>query len=275
MSDPTAGLVSIGDARIEVDDHGSGEPVVLIQSALMADELRPLARRPELANRYRTVLYHRRGYAGSSPVTAPVSVVGDARDCRTLLAELGIDRAHVVGLSYSASVALQLAADAPECVHSIALLEPPPVHAPCADEFRATVARLREARRARGPTAALDEFFTVLSGAGWRDYCEGLVPGSVEQMQRDAGTFFDVDLPAVLGWEFTAADAHRVTCPVLYLGGTASGPWFAEVRELIRAWLPRSEDVVIAGADHLLAATHPADVAGALVAFLRRHPMAG
>jgi hypothetical protein len=33
--------------------------------------------------------------------------------------------------------------------------------------------------------------------------------------------------------------------------------------------------VVLAGADHSLALTHPAQVAAALVAFLRRHPIPG
>ena len=39
------------------------------------------------------------------------------------------------------------------------------------------------------------------------------------------------------------------------------------------AWLPQAEDVVLAGADHSLALTHPGEVAAALVAFLRRHPI--
>jgi pimeloyl-ACP methyl ester carboxylesterase len=37
---------------------------------------------------------------------------------------VGIRRAHVVGHSSSGNIALQLALDSPEVVHSIALLEP-------------------------------------------------------------------------------------------------------------------------------------------------------
>lgn len=40
-------------------------------------------------------------------------------------------------------------------------------------------------------------------------------------------------------------------------------------------WLPHAEDVVLTGADHSLALTHPAPVAAALVGFLQRHPMPG
>lgn len=53
------------------------------------------------------------------------------------------------------------------------------------------------------------------------------------------------------------------------------GPWFAEVRSLVLSSLPQAEDVVIAGADHSLATAHPAEIAAALVPFLRRHPVKG
>jgi pimeloyl-ACP methyl ester carboxylesterase len=55
---------------------------------------------------------------------------------------LQIPRAHIVGLSYSGAVAMQLAADAAERVHSLTLLEPPPVHVASAPEFRSANERL-------------------------------------------------------------------------------------------------------------------------------------
>jgi hypothetical protein len=39
------------------------------------------------------------------------------------------------------------------------------------------------------------------------------------------------------------------------------------------AWFPHAKDVVLPGADHSLAPTHPTAIAGALVAFLQRHPI--
>jgi pimeloyl-ACP methyl ester carboxylesterase len=265
-------LVPVRDAQLEVSDWGSGEPVVFVQTALTADELRPLANEPVLRDGYRKILYHRRGYAGSSPVDGPGSVARDAADCRALLAAMQIERAHIVGLSYSAAVGLQLAADAPECAHSLVLVEPPPVHTSSAPEFRAANDRLIEVRRAEGPAVALDDFLTTIIGPGWRDVVEGHVAGAAAQMERDTVTFFDTDLRALLDWHFGLADARGITCPVLHVGGTESGPWFAEVRELVLRWLPQAEDVVIDGADHSLALTHASEVADALVAFMRRHP---
>jgi len=114
-----------------------------------------------------------------------------------------------------------------------------------------------------------------LAGPDWRVQVERDLPGGVAQMERDAGTFFTADLPALLGWRFGQEDAARITQPVLYLGGTESGPWFAEVRELVLEWLPHAEDVLVTGADHSLALTHAAHLTEALVPFLRRHPIRG
>lgn len=264
--------IAVRDARLEVFDWGSGEPVVFIQTALTADELRPLSTDRALEG-YRKVLYHRRGYAGSSSIEGPGSIARDATDCAALLTELDIDQAHVVGLSFSGAIALQLASDVPERVRSLTLIEPPPVHTPSSNEFRAINDRLTATRQTRGHQAALDEFLTLLIGPTWEQVTERWLPGSARQMRQDARTFFDTDLPALLAWRFGHGDASRIRCPVLYVGGTDSGTWFAEVRELMRAWLAEMEDITIEGADHSLAVTHATGISEVLATFLERHPM--
>jgi pimeloyl-ACP methyl ester carboxylesterase len=39
-------------------------------------------------------------------------------------------------------------------------------------------------------------------------------------------------------------------------------------------WLSEPEDVVVPGADHNLAVTHPGQIVGALSDFINRHPIA-
>ena len=167
--------VTLPDAVLEVDVRGSGEPVLLIQTALFADELEPLA--GLLRDRFRVVVMHRRGYAGSTPVHGPGSVVRDALDCRHLLDALGVARAHVVGGSYAGAVALELAATAPEQVQSLTLVEPPPVHTRWREEFLAVCADLVEHDRRHGSTAALDRFLLYLMGPDWRRDLDRLLPG--------------------------------------------------------------------------------------------------
>jgi hypothetical protein len=61
-------LVDVGDIELEVHEVGTGDPVVLVQTALTADELAPVAAHLGAQGAYRVVVYHRRGYAGSSAV---------------------------------------------------------------------------------------------------------------------------------------------------------------------------------------------------------------
>jgi pimeloyl-ACP methyl ester carboxylesterase len=275
MSQSAMRRVPVDGVELEVEVRGTGEPVLLIQTALVADEFLPLARQPALGDHYRVIRYHRRGYGRSSPVQGPGSIERDAADGRALLAALGVARAHVVGVSYSGAVALQMAADSPTCVHSLILLEPPPVHVPSAAQFFTANTQLMQDYHAHGPAVALDRFLTRVIGRDWRAAIERSVPGAAQQMEQDTGTFFDTDIPALLAWRFGVNDARRITQAVLHIGGSESGQWFAEVRDLMLAWLPQAEDVVLAGADHSLALTHPAEVAAAVVAFLRRHPIPG
>jgi 3-oxoadipate enol-lactonase len=259
---------------LEVELLGEGEPVVVIQTALTVDELRPIAHRTALGG-FRVIHYHRRGYAGSGPALRPASVAAEVADCRALLAALGVGTAHVVGASYSAAIALSLAATAPELVRTLTVMEPPPQGVPSAQDFRAASARLAGTARTLGSVVALDELMTMLAGPDWRRVCERDLPGSVAAMERDAATFFESDLPALLAWRFEEADAAAIACPVLCVGGSDSDPWFADMRARILDLVPQAEGSTVPGAGHLLAATHPDESAALVVDFLRRHGQLG
>jgi hypothetical protein len=135
-------------------------------------------------------------------------------------------------------------------VHSLTLIEPPPVHTPSRDQFIAANDKLREDYRRYGAQTTLNRFLTRVIGPDWRSDLERHIPGAVAQSERDVGTFFETDLPALLDWRFGPAEAGRIGQPVLYVGGSHSGPWFAEVRDLIMTWLSQAQE-----------------------SFFRRHPM--
>lgn len=266
-------LIAIDDeCELEVEIHGSGEPIVFLQTALTSDELRPLAEQPIVRDEYRTISYRRRGYGGSTPASGPGSLDRDAADCLSLLRLLGVGPTHVLGLSYSAAVGLQLAASSPSSVSTLTVIEPPPVNVRGTPQFHAAIDDMVATYRVAGADAALDAFMALLVGGDWRATSERRLPGSVAQMEGDASTFFGTDLPALLDWAFDEQAAVSVTCPTLYIHGTESGPLFSGVPAAIRSLLTGVDEVVVAGADHSIALTHPEQVAAALVRFLRRHP---
>ena len=116
-------LAALDGIEVEYELRGSGEPVVVIHWGVSARWAEPLLAEPILAERYRVLRYHRVGFGGSSRVEGPICMADHAEHCRLLLQQLGIERAHVVGHSSSALIALQLALDAPDAVQSLALMD--------------------------------------------------------------------------------------------------------------------------------------------------------
>jgi pimeloyl-ACP methyl ester carboxylesterase len=249
--------------------------VVFIHGAFVADTFRPLLAEPSLAGRYRFILYHRRGYAGSSRASELVSVARQAADCRTLLHHLGVERAHVVGHSYGGDVALQLALDTPGVAHSLALLEPGLVVGESAQGYREALVRGAERYREAGAAVVVDEFLQARC-PGYRATLDRVLPGAFAQAVADAGTWFERELPGQLGWRFGEAEARRISQPTLsVLGGGSDALWsrFGETHRLLLAWLPNTEGFVLPGATHLMQLEDPRGMAEVLAAFWARHQL--
>jgi pimeloyl-ACP methyl ester carboxylesterase len=264
---------NVRGTTLEYEILGSGEPVLLIHGVLVADAFRPLVEEDSLAGRYKLIVYHRRGAAGSDGVTSPFTIKDQAADARALLEELGIKRAHVAGHSYGAAIALQLAADAPEVVHTLALLEAPSVMVPSAAQVVQAMEPVGQRFASGDKEGAADDFLSAMGGAGYREPLDRLLPGSFEQAVADADALFTVEFPALGEWSFSAEDAKRIDAPVLRVQGENSIPWFGESDALLAEWLPNSERSTIPGVGHFLQMVDPRPVAESLATFFERHSM--
>lgn len=266
----------IDGRALEYEVRGAGEPVVLVHGAHIADAFAPLLAEPVLAERYRLILYHRRGFAGSTHPDGPLSIAQQAADCRALMQHLGVQCAHVVGHSYGGAIALQLALDTPAAVHSLALLEPALLTVPSAPQFMETIGQVLQMYEAGDKTGAVDSFLQAVVGPEYRSVLDRAIPGAFAQAVTDADTFFRIELPALEQWSFTQADAGRITQPVLaVIGGESHTLWpgWIEVHQLMQAWLPQAEAFVLEGATHGLQMIDPKGMAAGLAAFFARHPL--
>ena len=267
---------TLDGVALEFEISGSGEPVVLIHAGVLgAVWFDALVRQPALADRHRVLRYDRAGYGNSSRLTGPVTIADHAAHCRGLMSHVGVERAHVVGHSSSAMIALQLALDVPDIVHTLALLEsarPSPTTA-AQTAFATTVAVPAMQCYERGDHAgAVDTWMTGVAGPGYRATLDAVLPKSWEQAV-EADSFFGQELPAVQQWSFTAADAARITQPVLAVLGADSVPTFAGRRQLLREWMPHLELGDLPDTGHLLHAENPRGVAALLAAFFGRYPI--
>src|SRR5215510_3825380 len=167
--------------ELEYSVRGTGEPVVLVHAGLFAEWFRPLLEEPALAARYRVLSFHRVGYAGSSHVPGPVGISRQAMHVRALMLHLGIERAHIVGHSSGGNIALQLALDAPDQVHSLAILEAALPVGGGSERLlstrRAAMASIGEQFRTGNKAAAVDGFMRMVSGSAYRAPFDQGLPG--------------------------------------------------------------------------------------------------
>lgn len=265
------------DLTLHYEEAGVGHPVLLIHGAFITDTYRPLLEAPELADGYHLVTYARRGYTGSTPTTETTTVEGQSGDAQTLLDDLGIDQAHVIGHSYGGCVALQLALDAPDAVCTLSLLEPALMVGDSAPGYRASLEEACQRSREQGAAEALDDGLEA-RWPGYKDPLEARVPGAFDQAVRDAEAAFEHELPGLLTWSFGQEEARRIDPPTLsVLGGWSEELWdrFGQTHEALLAWLPDVEGVVLPGVAHFPQVEDPEGLADALTSFWAKHPIEG
>jgi pimeloyl-ACP methyl ester carboxylesterase len=266
---------TVNGVELEYEVKGAGEPVLLI-NPMLADGFLPLLSERALTDRYRLIRYHKRGWAGSTHTPPPVNIADHAIDAGALLERLDAPRAHIVGHSSGAVIALQMALDRPEMVHTLVLLEPSFFTLPGAGAFLKAGGPALEAYAAGDHEQALAIFLTAASGLDWKT-CRALLdqrsPGAAAATLKDAGTVFDIELPALLRWSLSAQAAAGICQPALSVLGTETRPLWVEIAEWLRSSLPRVEECRIEGVGHLLHVQRPEPVARAIAQFLERHGM--
>jgi pimeloyl-ACP methyl ester carboxylesterase len=266
----------VNGVELEYEVTGSGEPVLLISMGPIADSFLPFLSETVLVQRYRLIRYHQRGQSGSTRSPGLVSYAEHAADAAALLGHLGIRRAHVAGHSTGGLIALQLAADRPEIVHTLALLEPVLMGVPCAGALLEKLGPVLAAYDSGDREGAMADFLSVVCSLDRETYrmeIERHVPSGMTQTMKDSDSVFGSYLPALNTWQFGAEQAAAIYQPVLSVLGTETQQLFVDGRELLHEWFPQVEDCTIEGVAHLLHMQQPEPVARAVADFLARHPI--
>lgn len=112
--------VRVRDLEIHYETAGSGDPVLLISGT--GGDLRntPVASNP-LARRFHVIAYDQRGLGQTSKPDLAYSMADYADDAAGLLDALGIESAHIVGISFGGMVAQHLAIRHPTRVPRLVL----------------------------------------------------------------------------------------------------------------------------------------------------------
>lgn len=234
-------------------------PAVVLSNSLGATRAMWDAQVPALAERFRVITYDTRGHGDSPVPDGPYAIDDLVDDLVALLDRLGIERAHVAGLSLGGMTGMRLAAREPARVDRLVLLCTSALLGPRQNWLdRAQTARTEG-------TAALAP---VVVGRWFTPEFATAEPATVARMQAmiagqpDEGyascceAIADMDL---------LDDLPTIGAPTLVISGWQDPATPPEHQQRIVDGIPDAELLTVSPAAHLANVEQPLEVTGALL----------
>ncbi len=123
----------------------------------------------QIGRRYRTIAVDRPGLGMSLPPDVRFTIASEAAELLQIPADMGLDSFHLAGHSYGGLIALEMAAQQPERIRSLHLIEPPLLALlPEREDVKEMVRQINviQADHARAGDEATTEAFFAMIGAG-------------------------------------------------------------------------------------------------------------
>jgi pimeloyl-ACP methyl ester carboxylesterase len=226
---------------------GGGPPLVLVHGSATDYATWSIQMSSSLGERWGLVAYDRRG-SGKSADVGPWSVESHAADLADLISREGAP-AVVVGSSFGAAVALELARRFPACVRGAVLCEPP---LPPRDDVPAMpdgfLDELDALVATGGPGAGVERFLRLVLGDGAYER----MPRLFQERCKATWPALRADCHALAGYRVRYAQLAAVNTPILLLGGDRSAAYFGPTLQGLLAALPRATYEVLTGAGHMM-----------------------
>ncbi len=253
--------IDVHGTKLSFDERGHGETVVLLHSSASSSaQWSKLCE--HLADRYRVLALDLYGYGKTDPWTGRRSLrlADEAALVAALLPRTA--RCHLVGHSYGGAVALRLAAERPERLRSLTLIEPVAFHV-LAGADAADHALLDGVNEVAGAVRrALDTGDYWAGMARFIDFWNG--PGAWACLSDETRAHLGrcvakiaLDFWAVINEETPLEAYRRLDIPALVLSGLGSPLATLRIAELLAETMPRARLAMVGGAGHMLPLTHP------------------
>ncbi|HEY0670910.1 MAG TPA: alpha/beta fold hydrolase [Longimicrobiales bacterium] len=160
----TSGTVNVNGHELYYEEHGAGEPLILIMGIGYDSSLWTLYQVPALACRFQVVIFDNRDAGRSAQTSEAYGIADMADDVAGLMDALGIARAHLVGLSMGALIAEEFALRYPTRLYRLVLSGPD--MAPARHPFHPiAVWNWVKTNDATGSTFAVQQFAWLFSAA--------------------------------------------------------------------------------------------------------------
>jgi len=257
-------VAEVAGNRIPYYETGAGEPL-LIHHGAESHKGQYEIFAPLLDPGLRAISYDQRDVGDAESVDADYRMADLADDCVGLMDALGIDKAHIMGISFGGAISLQVGLRHPDRVQTLIvgaapdnLVEPTPFvekMLAAAPEDRGALMRDASLSPAAQQDAWLMAQLDNLARAGGRGTVIAL--GSRRRAAMDG---HDV-----------RGQVDKITAPTLLLYGEFDPIAPPEVGERLHADLPESELVVVQGARHGLSFEYREQTADLVNNWVARH----
>jgi 3-oxoadipate enol-lactonase/4-carboxymuconolactone decarboxylase len=222
-------------------------PVVLMLGSLGSTLDMWDAQAAALSGRYRVVRADLRGHGGSPVPPGPYAIDDLVDDAVALLDRLGVEWAHVVGLSLGAMTAMRLAARHPERVGRLALLCTSPLLGP-ESRWTERAATVRAEGTAAVAKAGVERWFTPERRAA-----DPELVARHEAMIASIPAEGYAGCCEAIGSMDLLADLPRITAPTLAIAGADDPATPPEHLAAIAAGVPGAQYLMLPRAAHLAA----------------------
>jgi 3-oxoadipate enol-lactonase len=240
-----AGTVALADGSLFYEEAGSGIPVVFISGGSLLDLRGWDDQFTALRRGYRTIRYDVRGVGRSSRPAAPFSPLADLE---SLLDELTVERAVLVGHSFAGGVAIDFCLERPERVIALAVAAPALGGFAYSDAFEQRLLRVVSAYRTSGAdgvvAAMLADPHLAPRHPRARERVGALIRDNIGVLEIDPRMSKVIDPPAIDRLE-------EVRRPLLVVAAEHDHPDNRAVCELLEARVANARQVELRGTGHL------------------------
>jgi len=264
-------MVQVGGIQIAYNIDGRGEPLVLIGGFTMVKESWEV-QVAELSKRFRVITFDNRGVGETTVPKQRFTVVEMAADTVGLMDALGIDSAHVFGVSMGGLIAQTLALDHPDRVRKVVLgctthggrhaVQPQKEVMQLLAKASDPSIPAEESVRMRLPTILAERFIREEP-----ERLEEFVRVSVQHWPTPEGAAGQMGALSVFNAKKRLGE---IRCPVLVITGAEDRMMPAENSRLLAEGIEGAEQYLVEGAGHSFFFEKPDEVNRVLIDFLSK-----
>jgi 3-oxoadipate enol-lactonase len=263
--------VEVAGRELHYERAGSGEPLLLIQGMSGTHVSWGEPFKGALEEGFGVIAFDNRGIGLSAPVDGPFTIVEMAADTAGLLEALGIESAHVVGISMGGMIAQELALAHPERLRSLTLgctyCGGPGSQLIPEENLQKLVAGMASGDREKAIRAGYEVNLSPAYRAD-EDHFSAFhemataVPAAKATIELQAQAIFGHDTSGRLG---------EISAPTLIIHGTEDGVLPFPNGELIASLMPAARFETLEGVGHMFWWEQPQRSAE----LIREHALAG